>query len=126
MGQLLSEFLLEKLGDNEKMHDYSVATDTVRAWMEEWDELENSGPQNINDIYPLTIVNMRFGNRLIIFNAPCDSDFVNTAEGDENVFFRIDEWLEDNVAPCLYGIGNTLDEAFKDYKKRSIKKISHD
>lgn len=36
----LKNWILNKLDDYEKTQDYAVATDTVRCWIEEWEELE--------------------------------------------------------------------------------------
>lgn len=35
----LKNWILNKLDDYEKTQDYAVATDTVRCWIEEWEEL---------------------------------------------------------------------------------------
>ena len=39
-GRLISlkNFIRNKLQENEEMHDYAVATDTVRCWIEEYEE----------------------------------------------------------------------------------------
>jgi macrodomain Ter protein organizer (MatP/YcbG family) len=74
--------------------------------------------EKIEDIYPLTIVKMRFGGKIVIFNADSDAGFVDSVQGDEEVYYVINEWLEKHVSPCLYGIGDTIYEAFENYKKR--------
>jgi len=74
--------------------------------------------ENIEDIYPLTIVKMRYGGKIVIFNADNDSGFVDSVQGDEEVYYVINDWLEEHVSPCLYGIGDTIWSAFEDYKKR--------
>lgn len=35
----LHEFIQMKLDLNEGQHDYAVATETVRCWIEEWEEI---------------------------------------------------------------------------------------
>ena len=81
--------------------------------------------ENIEDIYPLTIVSMRYGGKIVILNAEVDAgeangniSWSNLIQGDEETFYRIDEWLEENVKPCLYGIGDSILDAFEDYKIR--------
>jgi hypothetical protein len=82
--------------------------------------------EKIEDIYPITIVSMRFGGKFVILNATTDAGsgsesgipWADSIQGDEEVYYRINEWLEENVSPCNYGIGNSLGEAFEDYKKR--------
>lgn len=70
------------------------------------------------DIYPLTIVTMRYGGKIVVLNCEADSGFVSDIEGNENIFTRIEEWMEENVDPCNYGIGDTISEALDDYEKR--------
>lgn len=35
----LENYLRNKLDENELMHDYAVATDSVRCWIQEYNEL---------------------------------------------------------------------------------------
>lgn len=42
----LENWIRNKLQENEEMHDYAVATDSVRAWIDEWKEVEASS--NVN------------------------------------------------------------------------------
>ena len=82
--------------------------------------LTNSGwsPSNtIESIFVQIHCEMLTG-KIIIFNADNDTSFIDSAQGDEEVYYVINEWLEEHVSPCLYGIGNTIWEAFEDYKKR--------
>ena len=75
--------------------------------------------KKIEEIFPLTIVNMRYGQRLVIFNAYSICDFIASVQEDEEVHYILEEWLEEHVLPfCNYGIGETIEEAFEDYKKR--------
>ena len=77
--------------------------------------------KHIEDIYPLTIVKMRYGDKIVIFNANNDAGFVNSVQGNEEVYYILEKWMKENVEPCLYGIGDTIWEAFEDYKKRYYK-----
>lgn len=71
----------------------------------------------IEDIFPLTIVSMRYGGRFIIFNAHHDKNFIDPVYDNEEVSRDIFNWLETNVK-CDFGIGDTIAEAFEDYKVR--------
>lgn len=86
----------------------------------------------IEDIYPLTIVKTRFG-KIVIMNFEVDAgegcenlemSWANYIQGVEEVQYRLNDWMEENVEPCLYGIGNTITEAFENYKKRYCAKYS--
>ena len=81
----------------------------------------NMNPKNIEDIYPLTIIKMRYGGKIVIFNCESDSEMVGDVQMDEEPYHRLEEWMEENVAPCKYGIGNTVYEAFTDYQIRNKK-----
>jgi hypothetical protein len=85
--------------------------------------------EKIEDIYPLTIVKTLFG-KIVICNFEVDAgegdetlkmSWVNYIQGVEEVQYRLNEWMKDKVEPCLYGIGNTISEAFDDYKERLLK-----
>lgn len=65
------------------------------------------------DVYPLTILKMRYGGKYIAFNAVEDSGFVQSVNTEE-VHYMIDEWLKENVSPCPYGVGDTIREAMCD------------
>lgn len=60
------------------------------------------------DIYPLTLINLNFGG-YIAFNAEEDVSFVQDVN-TEDVSYELKAWLERNVDPCPYGIGNTIAE----------------
>lgn len=62
------------------------------------------------DIYPLTIINMRYGDKYIAFNAEVDSGFVQDVNTEE-VHYELKAWLERNVDPCPYGVGSTIMDA---------------
>jgi hypothetical protein len=72
----------------------------------------------IEDIYPLTIVRMRYGSQFVIFNADNDAGFIDLVQGDEEVYYVINEWLKENVSPCCYGIGYDIYSAFLDFQER--------
>jgi hypothetical protein len=65
------------------------------------------------DIYPLTLIQMRFGGRYIAFNAEEDCKFVQEVNTEE-VFYELDSWLQRNVDPCPYGSGLTIMDAMND------------
>ena len=62
------------------------------------------------DIYPLTLIQMRFGGNYIAFNAPEDAGFIQEVNTEDR-HYRLNEWLEENVDPCPYGVGNTIMDA---------------
>lgn len=62
------------------------------------------------DIYPLTLIQMRYGGKYIAFNAPEDSGHVQNVNTEE-VHYHLEEWLNENVAPCHYGVGTIIMDA---------------
>lgn len=86
--------------------------------LEEFLEKRRNKKFTIEDIYPLTIVGMRFGGKIIIFQCENDCDLITTAAEDEEVFYCIKEWLEENVF-FPFGIGETINDAFKDFVRRN-------
>ena len=62
------------------------------------------------DIYPLTLIQMRYGGKYIAFNAGEDAGFVQNVNTEE-VHYQLNEWLEKNVNPCPYGVGETIMDA---------------
>ena len=62
------------------------------------------------DIYPLTLIQMRYGGKYIAFNAEEDARFVQNVNTEE-VHYHLNEWLEKNVDPCPYGVGETIMDA---------------
>ncbi len=77
--------------------------------------------KSIEEIYPLTIVNCRYKDRIIIFNASNDADYISTAVGNEEVSYRLESWLEETLPSygVKYGIGKDIWSAFEDYKERN-------
>ena len=62
------------------------------------------------DIYPLTLIQMRYGGKYVAFNA-------------EEVHYQLNEWLEENVDPCPYGVGKTIMEAMNNLLEAMNRKI---
>jgi hypothetical protein len=73
------------------------------------------------DIYPLTLIQMRFGGKYLAFNAEEDSGFVQDVNTEE-VYYRLNDWLEENVDPCAYGVGDTIMEAMNNLLESMKKK----
>lgn len=69
------------------------------------------------DIFPLTLIQMRFGGKYVAFNAEEDAGFVQEVNTEE-VHYRLDEWLDENVDPCPYGIGDTIMDAMNNLLSR--------
>jgi hypothetical protein len=61
------------------------------------------------DIYPLTLIYLRF-NGYVAFNAEEYATFVQEVNTEE-VSYELESWLEKNVSPCPYGVGDTIMEA---------------
>ena len=75
--------------------------------------------KELQKIYPLTIVSMRYKNLFIIFNSISVSGYITDAAEDEEISYVIYDWLEKHC-PVNYGIGETLEEALIDYNGRLI------
>ena len=73
------------------------------------------------DIYPLTLITMRYGGKYVAFNAEEDSGFVQAVNREE-VSYRLKDWLEENVDPCPYGVGDTIMEAMNNLLESMNKK----
>lgn len=69
------------------------------------------------DIFPLTLIQMRFGGKYVAFNAEEDAGFVQEVNTEE-VHYRLDEWLDENVDPCPYGVGDTIMDAMNNLLSR--------
>jgi hypothetical protein len=79
--------------------------------------------KNWEDIYPLTLVRMRFGGKYVAFNAEEDVSFVQEVNTEE-VHYHLEDWLEEHVDPCPYGVGSTIPEAMNNLLlKMQTKKI---
>lgn len=73
----------------------------------------------IEDIYPCTIVNRRFGGYAII-EAESDYTCVGDLQWNEEWSYgdTTQRMMEDGWDHIVYGVGDNLDEAFKDFLKR--------
>lgn len=72
------------------------------------------------DIYPITLIQMRFGGKYIAFNAEEDAGFVQSVNTEE-VHYELNDWLERNVDPCPYGVGNAISEALNNLLEKMNK-----
>jgi hypothetical protein len=73
------------------------------------------------DIYPLTLIQMRFGGKYLAFNAEEDAGFVQNVNTEE-VYYRLNDWLEENVDSCAYGVGDTITETMNNLLESMNKK----
>ena len=73
------------------------------------------------DIYPLTLITMRYGGKYVAFNAEEDSGFVQDVNREE-VSYELEAWLDKNVEPCSYGVGDTIMEAMNNLLESMNKK----
>ena len=69
--------------------------------------------KKITDIYPLTIVSMRFGGFAII-NADCDCNACATLQCAE-IATDGHEYMNVTYPFLIYGIGNSLETAFEHF-----------
>ena len=72
------------------------------------------------DIYPLTLINLRFGG-YVAFNAEEDAGFVQEVN-TEDLHYRLESWLEENVSPCPYGVGSTIMDTMNDLLEKMNQK----
>ncbi len=79
--------------------------------------------RNWEDIYPLTLIRLinGYGIRYVAFNAEEDTTFVQEVNTEE-VSYRIKDWLEENVDPCPYGVGDTIMDAMNNLLDKLNKK----
>lgn len=61
------------------------------------------------DIYPLTLIQMRYGGKYVAINCEEDSSHIQNINTEE-VHYHLEEWLSENVSPCSYGVGVTIME----------------
>lgn len=50
--------------------------------------------EKIEDIYPLTIVTMRYGGKIVIFNFESDNSNIHEIQLGEEPHYRLNEWME--------------------------------
>ena len=74
------------------------------------------------DIYPLTLIQMRYGGKYVVFNAEEGVTFVQNVNTEE-VHYQLNEWLEKNVNPCPYGVGETIMDAMNNLLESMNRKI---
>ena len=61
------------------------------------------------DIYPLTLIQMRYGGKYVAINCEEDSGHIQDVNTEE-VHYNLEGWLDENVSPCPYGVGATIME----------------
>ena len=73
--------------------------------------------KKLEEIYPLTIVNRRFGGFAIL---KCDSICVavSVLQEDEEVHYDTESYMKKYWEHLQYGIGNTIQEAFINYETK--------
>lgn len=74
-------------------------------------------PSKIEDIYPLTIVCMKHGQFAII-NARAHFSLIGSLEDDEEWQYNPRYYMRLYWEHINYGIGDTISEAFDDFKER--------
>jgi len=74
--------------------------------------------EKIEDIYPLTIISMRYGGKIVIANTIAENSVIQDLQELEEPHYDLEKWIDKNVFPNYYGIGDTVYNAFEDYKKR--------
>lgn len=71
----------------------------------------------IEDIYPLSIVMMKYGKIAIIEALSC-CDCISSLQEDENWSYDPHHFMKEKYEHIKYGIGDTIDLAFCDFKSR--------
>ena len=61
------------------------------------------------DIYPLTLIRMRYGGKYVAINCVEDSSHIQNVNTEE-VHYHLERCLDENVSPCSYGVGTTIKE----------------
>ena len=76
--------------------------------------------KTIADIFPLTIIKMRFGGKYIIFESEieCNRTAMEALQTEEECYYNYLQYLEDNCF-CKYGVGDTIDNAVIDFFYRN-------
>lgn len=73
---------------------------------------------NIEDIYPLTIVKQRYSGKIVIVEGDSDYSCVSSLQGNEEWSYHPHEYMDKEWAHINYGIGSDIYSAFEDFKKR--------
>lgn len=79
--------------------------------------MKNKIINKIEDIYPLTIVKMRYGDKIVIFNSESDNSKIHDVQLGEEPHYELSKWLEENISPQYYGFGNDINSAFENFKQ---------
>jgi len=104
--------IIEKLNNLDQLVLPNGATGAV--WLEDVIDIlkpkeDGRKYKQWEDIYPLTLIQMRYGNKYVAINCEEDSGHIQDVNTEE-VHYRLEEWLEENVSPCPYGVGTTIME----------------
>jgi len=76
-------------------------------------------PRTIEEIFPLTIVMMRYGGKIVICNTIADNSTIQDLQESEEPMYDIDGYI--TKWSCFdYGYGDTIWQAFEDYQKRIL------
>lgn len=73
--------------------------------------------KKIEEIYPLTIVSRRYGG-FSILNCNSCSKCASSIEEGENIMGNEEDFMDKNWPHIKYGIGDSIELAFEDYKKK--------
>lgn len=73
----------------------------------------------IEDIYPLTIVNMKHG-KFAVINAYATATCADELQDNEEWQYEPHLFMKKEWSFIKYGIGDTINEAFDDFKERII------
>lgn len=73
----------------------------------------NNKFKNYEDIYPLTIIKMRYGGKYVAFNMESDNSFIHDVQLGEEAMYGTKKYIEDKYSGH-YGIGDTIWEALDD------------
>jgi hypothetical protein len=71
----------------------------------------------LEDIYPMTIIHMRYG-KFAIVEASCYSTCVITLQDDEESQYDPHNFMKKEWEHINYGVGVDINSAFIDFKKR--------
>lgn len=78
--------------------------------------MEQRKLKTYEDIYPLTIVQMRYGGKYVAFNMDSDSSIIHDVQLDEEAMYNTKEFIEEKYHG-LYGIGDTIWQALDNLLK---------
>lgn len=71
---------------------------------------------NINhyeDIYPLTLIQMRYGGKYVAFNIESDNELIHEVQLGEEAMHNLEQFLEERTFYHNFGIGDTIWEALE-------------